>query len=123
MFLMLHFDLWPLTRVPALMRQPALGLVWTVIVLILGAIVFTVGTRVLGMDPPVFLTTVPIPFIFGSIVVLNMLGGSLFARLSQPVKGVCSALAAAVIGTVLSLGYGALASGPHRARPTGASGV
>ena len=27
MFLMLHFDLWPLTRVPALMRQPALGLV------------------------------------------------------------------------------------------------
>ena len=87
-----------------------LGLVWTVIVLVLGAIVFTVGTRVLGMDPPVFLTTVSIPFIFGSIVVLNMLGGSLFARLSQPVKGVCSAFAAAVIGTVLSLGYGALAS-------------
>jgi hypothetical protein len=120
MFLMLHFDLWPLTRVPALMRQPVLGLVWNGIVVILAAIVVTVGTGVLGMAPPELLTTVTIPFIFGSIVLLNTLDGSLFARLPQPVKGICSALAAAAIGTVLTLVYGALApvlTGPVPAGP------
>jgi hypothetical protein len=110
MFLLLHFDLWPLTRSSTLMKQPVLGLVWTVIALILGAVIFTVGTHALGMESPIFLVRVPIPFIFGTIVVLNMLGGSLFARYSQPIKGVCSALAAAVIGTVLALIYRALAS-------------
>lgn len=110
MFLMLHFDLWPLTRSPALMKQPVLGLVWTVIALVLGAAAFAFGTRALEMDAPIFMVRVPIPFIFGTIVVLNMLGGSLFSRYSQPVKGVCNALAAAVIGTALALVYGALAS-------------
>ena len=63
-----------------------------------------------ALKPPVFLVKVPIPFIFGTVIVLNMLEGSLFARYSQPVKGVCSALTAGVIGTVLALGYGALSS-------------
>jgi hypothetical protein len=49
------------------------------------------------------------PFIFGSIIVLNMLQNSLFARMAQPLKGVLNALAAAVIGVVLASLYGALA--------------
>jgi hypothetical protein len=120
MFLMLHFELWPLTRFPAVTRQPVLGLVWSAIVVVAGAIVFTIGTRALEMEPPVLLTKVSIPFIFGSIVVLNMLEGSLFSRLCQPVKGVCSALVAAVVGTALSLVYGSLVSvltGPVPAGP------
>ena len=67
------------------------------------------------MDPMSFLTTVPIPFIFGTIVVLNMLQGSIFAGMKQPVRGMCSALAAAVIGTFLARVYGSVAeivSGP-----------
>jgi hypothetical protein len=40
-----------------------------------------------------FMVRVPIPFIFGSIVVLNMLQGSLFAKLEQPLKGVLNAIA------------------------------
>jgi hypothetical protein len=72
------------------------------------------------MAPPVLLAKVSIPFIFGSIVVLNMLGGTLFARLAQPIKGVASALFAAVIGTVLSLVYASLApvlAGPVQPGP------
>src|SRR5207244_1629410 len=110
MFLLLHFDLWPLARVPVLLKQPVLGLVWTGIALLLGAVAYTIGTRVVGSAAPVFLVRVPIPFIFGSIVLLNMLRGALFARYSQPARGVCSALAAAVLGTVLALVYGTLAS-------------
>jgi hypothetical protein len=109
-FLTLHFDLWPLRRRATLMRQPVLGLVWTAIALALGGSIYLVCTRALGMAPPVVLATVSIPFIFGSILVLNMFGGTLFGRLPQPVKGVASAVTAAVVGTALSLVYGSLAS-------------
>jgi hypothetical protein len=115
MFLTLNFDLWPFTLSPALMKQPVLGLVWTVVALVLGRGVFYVGVDLMGMDPMKFLITVPIPFIFGTIVVLNMLQGSMFAGMAQPVRGILSALASAVIGTVLALVYGSVAetiSGP-----------
>ena len=108
MFLFLHLDLWPLTRFGAVMRQPALGTVWTLACVVVGGLVFWVGTRGFGMDAPVFLVRVPIPFIFGSVILLNMLQGSLFRGLRQPVKGLVSAAAAAAIGSLLALGYAAL---------------
>jgi hypothetical protein len=120
MFLTIHFDLWPLTKSPGVMSQPVLGLVWTSIVLALGAALFLVGTRVLQMDVVGFLVRVPIPFIFGTIVVLNMLQNSLFPTLTQPAKGIANAFAAIVVGNVLAMLYsrlaetvtGSLGSGP-----------
>jgi hypothetical protein len=109
MFLMLHFDLWPLTKVAGLMKQPVLGLVWTAICLVLSGIVFYAGVFAMAMDPLQFMVRVPIPFIFGSIIVLNMLQASLFAKSVQPWKGILSAAAAAVIGTILALLYSVLA--------------
>ena len=79
MFLMVNFDLWPLTTSPGIMRQPVLGVVWTLAVLALGGAVFYVGVGVMGIDPVAFMVRVPVPFIFGTIVVQNMLKGSLFA--------------------------------------------
>jgi len=108
MFLLLHFDLWPLTKFPAVMQQPVLGIVWTIIALALGGLAFYVGIGILGMDPVAFMVRVPVPFIFGTIVVLNMVQGSLFAELTQPVKGVVSFIAAVVIGTALAQMYLAL---------------
>ena len=52
------------------------------------------------------LTRITAPFIFGTIVVLNMLQNSLFATLRQPLKGVANAIAAAVIGVALAQLYG-----------------
>ena len=95
MFLFLHLDLWPLTRFGSVMRQPVLGIVWTLSCVVVAWALFWVGTRGFGMDAPVFLVRVPIPFIFGSVILLNMLQGSLFGGLRQPVKGLASALAAA----------------------------
>ncbi len=109
MFLMLQFDLWPLTLSPRLMKQPVLGLVWTVITLCAGGLLFEFGTAVLKMDPVAFLVSVPIPFIFGTIVVLNMLQNSMFEKLSQPLKGLANTAAAGVAGTALALIYRALA--------------
>jgi hypothetical protein len=120
MFLVLCFDLWPLTAVPGIMKQPMLGLVWTVIALVGAAVAMWVGVDSGGADPMAFLTEVTAPFIFGSIIVLNMLQNSLFARMTQPLKGVMNTIAAAAIGLVLAYLYvsllpmvtGALPSGP-----------
>jgi hypothetical protein len=109
MFLMLHFDLWPLTANPALMKQPMLGFVWTVIALVVGGAAFYGAVYMAGMDVVAYMIRVPVAFIFGTIVVLNMMQASLFEKMTQPVKGIVSAAAAAVIGSVLAFIYGALA--------------
>jgi hypothetical protein len=109
MFLVLHFDLWPLTTSPSLMKQPVLGIAWTALALGLGGAAYYVGVDMLGMDPMLFLIRVPVPFIFGTIIVLNMLHNSTFASLQQPVKGIANTIAAAAVGTALAVMYGAIA--------------
>jgi hypothetical protein len=106
MFLLLHFDLWPLSKWPAVMTQPRLGTVWTLIALIVGGIVMWVTVERLALDPMYVLTRITAPFIFGTIVVLNMLQGSLFASLRQPIKGLANATAAAIAGSLLAQLYG-----------------
>ena len=120
MFLVLCFDLWPFTRFAAVMKQPVLGAVWTVVALGGAALAMKVGVESAGVDPMAFLTGVTAPFIFGSIIVLNMLQNALFAKMSQPLKGVMNTMTAAVIGLMLAHFYlslaprvtGVLSSGP-----------
>ena len=120
MFLVLCFDLWPLTSSPAIMKQPILGLVWSAIALGGAGVAMWIGIGIFGMDPMAFLTGVTVPFIFGTIIMLNMLQNSLFATMTQPVKGLANAIGAAVLGVVLAHLYvalvplvsGTLASGP-----------
>ena len=120
MFLVLCFDLWPLTRWPAAMAQPRLGILWTLLALGGGAAAMFVGVGIMGVDPMIFLTRVTAPFIFGTIIVLNMLQGSLFARAAQPLKGLLNAALAIAAGAGLAWVYrqlapvvtGPLASGP-----------
>lgn len=110
MFLILCFDLWPLTTVPGIMKQPTLGTVFTLLILVGAAIAVQIGSAVTGSswNRMVFFTRTTVPFIFGVIVVLNMLQNSLFAKMTQPLKGLMNAIAAAVIGSVLAQLYGAL---------------
>jgi len=120
MFVVLCFDLWPFTLSGALMKQPVLGIVWTVVALAGAAVLMQFGVVSSGADPMAFLTDVTVPFIFGAIIVLNMLQNSLFARMAQPVKGVLNTVAAAAIGLMLAHLYvslaprvtGILAAGP-----------
>jgi hypothetical protein len=105
LFLFLHFELWPLTRFTAIRRQPILGIAWTVAVVAIGSGAYYLGTRALGMTPDTFLVTVPVPFLFGSTVLLTMLGGSATARLTGLTKGLVSAVLAMIIGSVLAKGY------------------
>jgi hypothetical protein len=108
LFLLPAFDLWPLTKLARLMKQPVLGIVWTLVALAVAGLSFFIGVGVLKMDVMAFLVTVPVPYIFGTIVVLNMLQNSLFAKLTQPAKGIANVLAVVVIGSVLAQIYRAL---------------
>ena len=109
LFLLLHFDLWPLTLSPGIMKQPTLGIVWSLLSLVIGGAAYYVGVDMLGMDPMLFLIRVPVPFIFGTIIVLNMLHNSVFASLKQPVKGIVNTAAAAVVGIALGELFGLVA--------------
>lgn len=109
LFLVLNFDLWPFTKSPSMMRQPVLGLLWTAAALAIGGLAYYLGVTVGGMDVVAFMVRVPIPFIFGTIIVLNMFQGSLFRQFEQPLRGILNSLAALVIGEVLARVYGALA--------------
>lgn len=120
MFLVLCFDLWPLTKAPSVMQQPVLGLTWSIVCVVIAWAATYVGMTVMGTDPMVFLTSVTVPFIFGSIVVLNMLQNSLAASLAQPLKGIVNTVLVVVIGQALAFLYrlaaptvtGQLVSGP-----------
>ena len=40
MFISVNFELWPFTKIPALMKQPVLGIVWTIAAFALGGLAF-----------------------------------------------------------------------------------
>ncbi len=122
MFLVLCFDLWPLTASPGVMKQPVLGLVWSAITLGGAALAMWLGIGLGGMDPMAFLTGVTAPFIFGTIIVLNMLQNSLFATMTQPIKGLVNTVAAAVIGVVLAHLYTVLMPLVSASLPSGPPG-
>jgi len=111
MFLVIAFDLWPLTTMPAIMQQPMLGIAWTAIALLFGMVAFYAGVTMMHMDVVRFLIRVPVPLIFGSIVVLNMLQNSIAGGLglSQPLKGVVNVVLIALVGTGLARLYEAMA--------------
>jgi hypothetical protein len=123
MFLVIDFDLWPFTKNPRLMKQPTmLGAVWMLTILVIGGLAFYVGTVVLAMEPMMFLVNVPVPYLFGSIVVLNMFQNSLFAKLPQPTKGIVNALATVCFGQALAWVYRMLMPAVTGPLPSGAPG-
>ncbi len=105
MFLFICFDVWPITSIEALQTQPVLGAVWTAASFAIGLLIFWVGTAVAGMAAPTFMVTVSIPFLFGAIVVMQMLGGSLFSNVKGPAKGALNAALAMVVGLALAALY------------------
>ena len=109
MFVLLHLDLWPLTKSPALMQQPVLGIVFTTITLCLSLLVFYLAISIFKLNAVTFMATALIPFVFGSIIVLNMLQDSLFSKMNQPVKGLLKSGLALIVGLVLAKIFMALA--------------
>lgn len=119
-FLLLHLELWPVRLRPTLMRQPVLGLVWTGSSLLIAAVVVHICLNVIGIAAPDYLVTVPVPFLFGSIVLLIILEGPHTGGLRQPLRGIVSAASAAVVGVALARLFVAVSSTVSGDLPWGA---
>lgn len=57
------------------------------------------------MTPDAFMVGTAVPYIFGSVILISMLGGSATARLRTRSRGIVAAVLAAVVGIVLAGGY------------------
>jgi hypothetical protein len=86
------------------MKQPTLGIVLVGGSLVLGYALYYVGVYVAMIQNVEFLLRVPVAFIFGTIVVLNMCQNSVF-KMAQPAKGVMNIVFSAIVGSVLMIGY------------------
>lgn len=120
MFGFLFVDVWPLTKLG--LKGPALGFTWLAACLAIGALIVWIATGPLGIPGPTFMVRAPIPFIFGTILMLNMLGGSLLPKLAQPLKGLMGIVMALVLGEILAAAYGALMPVLSGALPAGSAG-
>lgn len=122
LFVFLNLDLWPLNKLKGLGQGPLFGLVWALVCFALGWVLFAAGTAITGMPAPTFLVTVPIPLLFGLIITLQMLGGSILGSAKQPVKGLVNVLIAAVVGGLLAFIYSKLMPVLSAAFPSGPEG-
>lgn len=104
MFAWVCLDMWPLTAGGRRIRQPVLGLVVTASSVAIGYAMFAIAVGPLGVQNVEFLLRVPVAFIFGTILVLNMFENTL-APARQPLKGVVNIALAATLGSVLLAGY------------------
>jgi hypothetical protein len=118
LFAWLCFDLWPLTSNPGIMKQPTLGMVLVGVSLVAGYALYYVGVYAMTIQNVEFLLRVPIAFIFGTILVLNMSQNSLF-KTTQPAKGVMNVVFSAVVGSLLMIAYQQLQPGLSGPLPPG----
>ena len=83
------------------LRHPVRGLAATAVCLVWAAVLFGIGVGALGVDPVEFLIWVPVPLLFGGLIVLPVFRDSLIPPGSRAVRGVLNVLAFAVLGVVL----------------------
>lgn len=102
--LLLHLGRWPLPE-RVLKNPPLAALASTGLVAVVTAVAELVGVGLFGLPWPTMLTGVTVAFLFGSIVVLNVLQGRVPAPNAQPARGLVSALVAAVVGVLLGRLY------------------
>lgn len=116
LFLVRSFDFWLFGRT----GRAARGLLWTVVCLGWAVVLFYPGVELFDIDVVTFLVRVPIPLVFGGLIVLDVLGGSLYDGVRQPFRGVLNMVTIMAVGSALVMVYqmasrligGVLPSGP-----------
>jgi hypothetical protein len=87
-----------------------LGLVWLAVALAMAGLVMWIAAVQMSLRPMYILTRITAPFIFGTIVVLNMQQNAVYAALAQPLKGLANAATATIVGVLLAQLFGAASS-------------
>ena len=88
------------------LSQPLLGVVWTVLCLVWGAIIFGIGLAIAG-DPVNVLVWVPVPLLFGGLIVLVVFRDSIFGHIKAlALRGVLTTVLSYAVGVGLVWLYG-----------------
>lgn len=98
-FIMLDF--WPVSLMPGAQHK-VVGILWSVLWIAGLAICLRyVFVGLLQMDQVVYMAAVPIPFIFGAFIMLNLFEASLFADMPAPAKGFIYVVVSALLAAAL----------------------
>ena len=104
-FVLILFDFWPITAVPAFRTQPAMGIANTIFIFVVTGIVWGGGVYGLGFNPVKFQAYGSIGLLFGCLVPAVMFEGKLFEGAKQPVAGIGRLVIAALCGWLLPQFY------------------
>jgi hypothetical protein len=83
-------------------RQPLRGSAWTALCLVWSTLLFGIGVYVIGVGPVDFLVWVPVPLLFGGLIILVVFRDSLFGGQPQRLlRGVSDVLVMTALGIFL----------------------
>jgi hypothetical protein len=106
------FDFWPVGKI----TDPSLRVIASSLLVVTVAYgIYFLCITLMGMDQVRFLVIVPVSFIFGVFLPLNLLQGSMFPEMKQPGKGMLLVAVCAIAAVVLQniyLALGPVVSGP-----------
>jgi hypothetical protein len=98
-FIMLDF--WPVSLMPGAQNKAG-QILWSVVWIVALAIGLRyIFVGILQMDQVVYMAAVPIPFIFGAFIMLNLFEASLFAEIPAPAKGFIYCLVSGLLAAAL----------------------
>jgi hypothetical protein len=97
---LIMFEMWPVLKIVKSGKQPLLGLVGTVFLFLISAVIYYFFVGIIGMEPMDFMVQGPVCIIFGAFLVDNMMQFQLFVNLQQPLKGVAK-LVICLIGALI----------------------
>ena len=86
LFCFLALGFWPFNKSASVMKQPTMGIVVTLVCLVLGAILYLIGTQALNIEPLKFLLYL-VSFLFGLLMFIFMFQMWPGRTLKSPVGG------------------------------------
>jgi hypothetical protein len=99
MWILVHTGMWPISKFPGLMKQPIMGIVFTLICCIIGYVALKVGIDAMSIEPLKFLV-IGISYIFGLLMLLTVFQTWPGRTMKQPLGGLVNAIVGIPLGIV-----------------------
>jgi len=123
MLAMVLLDMWPFSlippKVPAMGKPYVWGIVMSAWVLLVSYVIYHLFVNVGGMDPTVYLVKVPVSWIFGEFIMLNLMQTAPFQTNRQPGKGILLIVCTVILAVVTFYIYAALCKFVTGGAPSG----
>jgi hypothetical protein len=99
MWILVHTGMWPISKFPRLMKQPIMGIVFTLICCVIGYVALKVGIDAMSIEPLKFLV-IGISYIFGLLMLLTVFQTWPGSTMKQPLGGLVNAIVGIPLGII-----------------------